>query len=440
MSELKITYVSPNELRPYSGNARSHSKKQIRQIAKSMERFGFTNPIITSDKGEVIAGHGRLSAAKLLGKESVPTIALAEMTEADRRAYILADNKLAELAGWDREMLGTELQFLHNEQFDDIGVIGFSVGEIDSILDEASEKSSVEPGPEDACSELTADTRTSRKDDIWELGGHRLICGDARAMASYDKLMQGQQADAVLTDPPFNVPIHGHVSGLGATKHQNFAMASGEMSEVEFTGFLYQFLNCAKQSAKSGAILFVFMDWRHLIELTTAGRESDLTLKNLVVWCKDNAGMGSFYRSQHELCFVFKNGDAPHTNNFELGQHGRYRTNVWQYAGVNTFKKDRSTELAMHPTVKPVAMIADAIRDVTRRGEIVLDPFAGSGTTIIAAEKTGRYARAIEYDAGYCDVTVKRWQSYTGKNAILFGSGQTFEDVETERTEVVTAI
>jgi DNA modification methylase len=214
-------------------------------------------------------------------------------------------------------------------------------------------------------------------------------------------------------------------------------MASGEMSEGEFTGFLSSFLSCAKVSSKNGAILFVFMDWRHLTELTAAGRDNDLALKNLVVWSKDNAGMGSFYRSKHELCFVFKNGDEAHTNTFELGQHGRYRTNVWEYAGVNTFRNGRLDELAMHPTVKPVAMIADAIRDVTRRAEIVLDPFAGSGTTVIAAEKTGRQARAIEYDAGYCDVIVRRWQKYTGKTAILDGSDSTFEDIESERARPI---
>jgi DNA modification methylase len=275
--------------------------------------------------------------------------------------------------------------------------------------------------------------------DLWILGNHRLLCGDARAPSDYQRLLEGQSADVVLTDPPFNVPIDGHVSGLGKVKHQEFAMASGEMSEREFTGFLSTFLGCAKACSKDGAILFVFMDWRHLSELTTAGRDNDLTLKNLVVWSKDNAGMGSFYRSKHELCFVFKSGGASHTNTFELGQHGRYRTNIWEYAGVNTFRNGRLDELAMHPTVKPVAMIADAIRDVTRRAEIVLDPFAGSGTTIIAAEKTGRHARAIEYDAGYCDVIVRRWQRYAGKAATFDQTQRTFEDMESERNAKAAA-
>jgi DNA modification methylase len=433
MSKLEIKYISPNELRPYAGNARTHSKKQIRQIAGSIERFGFTNPIIVSGHQEVIAGHGRLAAAKLLGHTSVPVVTLANMTEADRRAYVIADNKLAELAGWDRDTLAIELQFLQDVKFENIEVTGFSLGEIDLILDEASEKEPQEPGPEDEIPSSPATHIVTRRGDLWVLGAHRLLCGDARAPSDYQRLLEGKPADVVLTDPPFNVPIDGHVSGLGKIKHKEFAMASGEMSEREFTDFLSSFLGCAKACSKDGAILFVFMDWRHLTELTTAGRANDLSLKNLVVWSKDNAGMGSFYRSQHELCFVFKNGGGSHTNTFELGQHGRYRTNIWEYGGVNTFRKGRLDELAMHPTVKPVAMIADAIRDVTRRTEIVLDPFAGSGTTVIAAEKTGRQARAIEYDPGYCDVIVRRWQGYTGKTATLDRTQRTFEDIESGR-------
>jgi DNA modification methylase len=246
-------------------------------------------------------------------------------------------------------------------------------------------------------------------------------------------LLEGENADLVLTDPPFNCRIDGNVSGLGKVRHEEFAMASGEMSEAEFTAFLSTFLGCAKAHCRDGTILFVFMDWRHLFELTCAGREQGLVAKNLIVWAKDNAGMGTFYRSRHELVFVFKNGDAAHTNTFELGQHGRYRTNVWEYAGVNTFRAGRLDELAMHPTVKPVAMLADAIRDVTKRGSIVLDPFAGSGSTLIAAEKTGRQARCIEYEPKYCDVIVRRWQGYTGKAATFEGTDLTFEDFEGAR-------
>jgi DNA modification methylase len=432
MRQFKIEYVSPSTLRPYSGNARTHSNKQIKQIARSIERFGFTNPLLISADREVIAGHGRLRAAQLLGLSAVPIVVLATMSDADRRAYILADNKLAENAGWDRDILAIELQGLLDDKFEDLELTGFSLGEIDNILIDAADKSPAEPGPEDAAP-VKRETAVSRHGDLWVLGSHRLLCGDARVSDDYERILAGSKADLVMTDPPYNCRIKGNVSGLGKNQHPEFAMASGEMSETEFTEFLSTFLRLAKVNAADGSILFVFMDWRNLFELSVAGRNNDLELKNLIVWSKDNAGMGSFYRSKHELCFVFKSGDARHVNTFELGQHGRSRTNVWEYAGVNTFRSGRADELAMHPTVKPTAMIADAIRDVSKRGATVLDPFAGSGTTLIAAEKTGRRCAAIEYDPHYCDVIIRRWQAYSGKNALLEDGSLSFEDAEIAR-------
>ena len=343
---------------------------------------------------------------------------------------MLADNKLAELAGWDPDILAIELQGLLDVEFEDLELTGFSLGEIDNILSDASEKSAAEPGPENAIPDEVG-AAVSRFGDLWNLGSHRLMCGDARNETDYQRLLDGRRADVVLTDPPYNVRIGGNVSGLGKARHSEFAMASGEMSEAEFTAFLSAFLALAKTYSIAGAILFVFMDWRHLFEMSVAARTNGLELKNLIVWAKDNAGMGSFYRSKHELCFVFKSGEGPHLNTFELGQHGRYRTNVWEYAGVNTFRAGRADDLAMHPTVKPTAMMADAIRDVTKRGALVLDPFAGSGTTLIAAEKTGRTCCAIEYDPRYCDVIVRRWQAYTGKTATLEDE-RSFEEVEAE--------
>jgi DNA modification methylase len=432
MPSLAIQYVSPDRLRPYPGNARTHSRKQLKLIENSIKRFGFINPILVTDDFEVVAGHGRLQAAKSLGMQLVPVVALSSLSEADKKALRIADNRIAELSNWDRDILAIEYQGLENLQFDDPEVTGFSLGEIDTVLDEASEKKPVGPGPEDDLPPVVA-APVSRKGDLWVLGSHRLLCGDARSDGDYARLLEGKSADLVLTDPPWNVRIDGNVSGLGKVRHDEFAMASGEMSEAEFTDFLSIFLGCAKTHSRGGAILFVFMDWRHLFELTCAGRQQDLVLKNLVVWAKDNAGMGTFYRSKHELVFVFKNPDGGHINTFELGQHGRYRTNVWEYAGVNTFRAGRLDELAMHPTVKPVAMLADAIRDVTKRSAIVLDPFAGSGSTLIAAEKTGRQARCIEYEPKYCDVIVRRWQAYTGKAATFEGTDLTFEDFEGAR-------
>jgi DNA modification methylase len=432
MSKLQIQYVSPDRLRPYPGNARTHSRKQIKLIADSIKRFGFINPILVTNDFEVVAGHGRLQAAKSLGMQLVPVVAMSSLSEADKKAIRIADNRIAELSNWDRDILAIEYQGLHDLEFDDIEVTGFSLGEIDIILDEASEKKPVGPGPEDDLPPVAA-APVSRKGDLWILGSHRLLCGDARSDSDYARLLEGQSADLVLTDPPFNCRIDGNVSGLGKVRHEEFAMASGEMSEVEFTEFLSNFLGHAKARSKDGAILFVFMDWRHLFELTCAGREQGLALKNLIVWAKDNAGMGTFYRSKHELIFVFWKADAAAINTFELGQHGRYRTNVWEYAGVNTFRAGRLDELAMHPTVKPVAMLADAIRDVTKRNAIVLDPFAGSGSTLIAAEKTGRRARCIEYEPKYCVVIVRRWRAYTGKAATFDRIELAFEDFEGAR-------
>jgi DNA modification methylase len=280
----------------------------------------------------------------------------------------------------------------------------------------------------------------TRRGDLWLLGEHRLICGDSRERAVYDALMGAEAADLVFTDPPYNVKIGGNVCGLGAIQHEEFAFASGEMSEAEFIAFLAAFLTETKRVSVDGATLFVCMDWKHIHEVTVAARQTDLDIRNLCVWVKDNGGMGSFYRSKHELVFVFKVGTAPHTNSFGLGDTGRYRTNVWDYAGVNTMKAGRMDELAMHPTVKPVALVADAIRDCSKRGETVLDCFAGSGTTLIAAEKCGRRARLVEFDGAYCDRIVARFESFTGKQARLEESGQSFEDAAAKRAEVASLV
>ncbi|OYZ14819.1 MAG: DNA methylase N-4 [Sphingomonadales bacterium 28-64-96] len=420
-------------LRPYSRNARVHSKKQIKQIAASIERFGFVNPVLVSDTGEIVAGHGRVEAAKLLGMKTVPTLALSHLSEAERRAYVLADNKLALNAGWDPEILALELQGLIELDFD-VEITGFSLAEIDLALDR---KADADPdgsdAPEDAIPQPVG-TSVIRRGEIWQLGRHKLLCGDAREPADFAALMGDERADLVFTDPPYNVKIDGNVTGLGKIKHREFAFASGEMSESEFTMFLTATLGNVSAHMRDGAIAFVCMDWRHMGELLAASRQAFTEFKNLIVWNKAQGGMGAFYRSKHELIFAFKQGTAPHTNSFGLGQTGRYRTNVWDYAGMNSISASRAEELAMHPTVKPVALIADAIRDCSRRGEIVLDCFGGSGSTLIAAEKTGRSARLIEYDALYCDTIIRRWQSFTGKHATLASTGERYEDAAQERT------
>jgi DNA modification methylase len=400
----------------------------VRQIADSIRRFGFTNPVLVSDEGEIIAGHGRVLAAKELGLETVPTLRLSHLTSEERRAYVLADNKLALNAGWDTETLAIELEALIALEFD-VSLTGFSLAEIDFTLDKAREASTEAPdNPADRIPD-PGTVAVANAGDLWHLGRHRLLCGDARSPHSVARLLGDDKADLIFTDPPYNVPINGHVSGLGAMRHREFAFAAGEMTRAEFTRFLTKTLANAAAVAKDGAIAYVCMDWRHMRELLDAGDQVFSEQKNLCVWNKVNGGMGTFYRSKHELIFVYKVGTAPHTNSFGLGETGRYRTNVWDYAGISSLGADRRAELAMHPTVKPVALVADAIRDCSRRGEIVLDLFGGSGTTLIAAETCGRQARLLEYDPIYCDTTLRRWEAYTGKQATLDGDGRVFEDV-----------
>lgn len=423
-----VTERSIQSLRPYAGNARTHSKKQIGQIARSIERFGFTNPVLVSDDGEIIAGHGRVEAARSLGIKSVPTLALSHLSETERRAYVLADNKLAENAGWDKEVLAIELQALVDLEFD-TELTGFSLAEVDLVLDEAAEADTDGNNtPEDIVPTISRDAVT-RRGDLWLLGNHRLLCGDTQQQLDIDRLMGGERADILFTDPPYNVTIDGNVCGLGSVKHREFAFASGEMNRAQFVTFLKSTLGNMAGVMRDGAIAYVCMDWRHMGELLEAGETSFTEFKNLVVWNKTNGGMGAFYRSKHELIFVFKQGTAAHTNSFGLGETGRYRTNVWDYAGISSISADRSDELAMHPTVKPVELVADALRDCSRRGEIVLDGFGGSGSTLIAAQKTGRNARLIEYDPLYCDTIIRRWQAYSGKQSRLASSDASFEDV-----------
>lgn len=413
-------------LKNFSGNARTHSKKHIRQIAESIKTFGFTNPVLIDEKNTILAGHGRVEAAKLLGLETVPCRLISTMTDAQKRAYVLADNKLALNAGWDEELLAKELGELQHLDLDfDLEITGFSIPEIDGLIEGLEPE---EPGDPADDAPAPDGPPLCRLGDVWKLGRHRLICGDALDPNIVATLMDGEQARMVFTDPPYNVPIDGHVGGLGKTKHREFAMASGEMTSAQFKGFLETaFRNLADHSV-DGAIHYVCMDWRHMSELLAAGDAVYDELKNLVVWVKDNGGMGTFYRSRHELIFAFKTGCAAHINTFELGQHGRYRTNVWNYRGVNTMKAGRMEELSLHPTVKPVQMIADAIKDVSARGDIVLDLFGGSGSTLIAAEKTGRRGFLCELDPVYCDRIIRRWEAFAGDDAELLLREETSDE------------
>jgi len=422
--DLRVVYRPIGDLKPYSGNARTHSKAQIRQLADSIKAFGWTNPILVDDAGGIIAGHGRVEAARLLGFDHVPVIGIAGMTDAQKRAYIIADNKLAENAGWDNDLLRIELKGLVDLDFE-IGLIGFDVPELDLLLaDEAGDDEPPVPEP-------ATGTPVCRPGDLWLLGRHRLLVGNALNAESYAIAADGEPAAAMFTDPPYNVPVDGHVCGLGRIRHREFAMASGEMSPEEFRRFLETFMTHARGVLKPGAVAFVCMDWRHIADVIGAGQATLGELINLCVWNKMAGGMGSLYRSQHELVPVFRTPGAGHRNNVQLGKHGRNRTNVWDFTGVQA----RRNELKLHPTVKPVAMIAEALMDVTARDELVIDPFAGSGSTLLAAEQTGRRAACIELDPAYADVIIRRFQEAAGTDARHAVWDQTFNELEAETKE-----
>jgi DNA modification methylase len=433
---LSIQYCEVKDLKPDPKNSRVHSKKQVRQIAKSIEAFGFNVPVLIDQNRQVIAGHGRIEACSLLGIGKVPTIALEGMTEAQIRAFMIADNRLTENATWDEKLLGEQLKTLSEIDLDfELEATGFETTEIDLLI-EGIASTAVASDPADQVPEVDTQVQVTREGDLWLLDGHRVLCGNALQLESYSTLLNGKYADCVFSDPPYNVPIAGHASGLGKVQHEDFVMASGEMSESEFIAFLTHALELSAQHSKEGSLQFICMDWRHSQELLAAGKQVYSELKNLCVWVKDNAGMGSLYRSQHELVFVFKHGEGPHRNNVQLGQHGRYRTNVWHYPGANSFSRsgEEGNLLAVHPTVKPAALVADAILDCTRRGEIVLDPFLGSGTTVIAAQRTGRLCFGLELHPPYVDAIVRRWQKFTGNNAVHSQSGRAFDELEQERT------
>jgi DNA modification methylase len=427
----KLAFLSLDLLTTNPSNARKHSRPQIRDIAKSIKAFGFAAPVLVDRDRKILAGHGRYEAAKLLGLSEIPVIFLDHLTEAQAKAFALADNQLHDRSTWDDFKVAVQLKELSDSDLDfDIEAVGFELPELDLRIqslgapDAADKADEFEPSTEPAISVAG---------DLWFLGPHRLYCGNALDAEVY-ALMGVEKAAAVFTDPPYNVKIDGHVSGLGRVTHREFAMASGEMTDEEFAEFLLATMKRICAHTTPGALIYTCMDWRHMGEMLIAGRSTECELLNLVVWAKLNGGMGSLYRSRHELIFVFKNGKHAHLNNVQLGRFGRNRTNVWNYPGFNGFaRKGSKNASALHPTPKPVTLVADAILGSTKRDDIVLDPYLGSGTTILAAERTGRRCFGIEIDPIYVDTAVGRWQRMTGleaKNA----QSQTFAQVKAERS------
>jgi len=430
-----VVYRPLHELKLDPNNPRVHSPRQVRQIARSIEAFGFNVPVLVDTNLTVLAGHGRIRACQLLGWNRVPTIQLEHLSEAQARAFMIADNRLTENSTWDDRLLAEQLKQLSELELDfDLEATGFTIGEIDLRIEGLELAAGRNTDPVDVMPPATGGPPVSHAGDVWLLGHHRILCANALNEAAYLKLMEGQRAAMVFTDPPYNVPIEGNVSGLGALHHRDFVMGSGEMNEAEFTAFLTQACTLLARHSRDGSIHFIFLDWRHASELLAAGREVYSELKNLCIWVKNNGGMGSFYRSRHELVFVFKHGRAQHRNNIQLGQFGRNRTNVWEHPSPSSFARpgEEGNLLALHPTVKPAALVADAIMDASARGDIVLDGFLGSGTTIIAAERTRRRCYGLELDPLYVDTIIRRWQAYTGEGARHGTSGRSFGELEAE--------
>jgi len=428
VKKYEYQIVDIDSIAPYAHNAKKHPQKHVRQIANSILRFGFINAILVCD-GEILAGHGRYLAAKLVGLKKVPVIFVDNLDDPKATAYRLADNVLTLNTENDEGILKVEIDKLMGLELDfALEDIGLETAEIDILIDGDAP---TESDPADDLPLIDPELPTiTRRGDRWDMDGHRLICGDSRETETFKQLLTGETAHMCLTDPPFNVPVNGHVCGAGKVKHDEFAMASGEMSEEEFIAFLACIIALMIEFSRDGSLHYVFMDWRHIYELLKAGRDRYSELKNICIWNKTNGGMGSFYRSQHEMIAVFKNGTAPHLNTIELGKHGRYRTNVFDFAGANAFGGGQE-DLKLHPTVKPVGLLVEMIKDCTRRGHIVLDPFSGSGSTLIACEKSGRQARCIEFEPKYCDVTIRRWQALTGKDAVNATTGKTFNETAT---------
>ena len=426
--EIQIQYRALGDIVLDSRNPRQHSQRQVNQIADSIREFGFVMPVVIDDSGHVVIGHGRVLAARKLGMARVPD---RHLSRGQLKALRIADNRLAQHAHWDERLLGENFLELKELELDfDLSITGFRLPEIDLAMQKLDERLTVDANDE---ADATTGLGVCRFGDVWQLGEHRVHCGDATSEPAFDSMMNGERANVVFVDPPYNVPIDGHVSGSGKIRHREFSQGSGELSREEFTRLLTASCALLAKYSENGAIHYVCMDWRHADELLTAGRDVYSELKNIVVWVKSNAGMGSLYRSQHELVFIFKASTGRHSNNIELGRYGRNRTNVWHYDSASTQARKGNNLLELHPTAKPVQLVMDALLDCSNRGEIVLDSFLGSGTTLLAAERTGRICRGIELDPLYVDTAIRRWQNLTGRDATRLSDGKPFREIEFEK-------
>ena len=427
---LKVMDAQIVELHAFQKHAREHPAHQIRALARSIESFGFNVPVVIDDQHRLLSGHARVAAAERLGWTSVPAIQVSDLSEAERRAFVLADNRLAEQGRWDDALLAENFQILEALEPDfALEDTGFSVPEIDHFLGLAILDG--EAGLDDEVHVLNGPP-VCQPGDLWQLSDHRLYCGDALEAAAYGVVMGQDRARIMLSDPPYNVRAR-HIGRIASERHGDFACGAGELDDAGFVDFLGSIFENARQTMIDGALAYIFMDWGHAWHALEAGRTVFDDLKNICVWNKTAGGMGSFYRSQHELVMIFKAGRAAHVNNIRLGRTGRNRSNVWDYPGVNVSAgavedASRSDALALHPTIKPVKLLAEAILDTSRPGDIVLDPFLGAGSTLMAAERTGRICRGIELDPRYADATLRRWRAYTGDEPVHAPTGLSYAE------------
>ncbi len=413
---IVLEHIETDKLQIYPRLLRKHSQSKTTRLARFIEKSGVITPLVIDKNNFVVLGNARLGALKILGLTSIPVIRADHLDDIMIKALILADNQFTLNAEWYKDALREELIYLSSHTTE-IGLelvdLGFETPQLDIIIGEQDYIGGDMPIP------VANEFAVTKTGDIWSLGRHKLICGDARDHNVYVALMGDARAEMVFADLPYNVPISGHVCGNGSIQHHEFVMGSGEMDPSEFISFMASIFNQLRVFSTEGSVHMQCMDWRHSLEILTAAQQAGYTYLNMACWVKHSGGMGSFYRSQHELIHIFKSGASGHINNIMLGKHGRNRTNVWQYEGANSFSSARKGDLALHSTTKPVDMIADAIKDCSHRSAIILDPCGGSGTTLIAAERTNRMARLIEIDPRYCDVIVRRWEQCTGKKACL---------------------
>jgi len=424
---LALIDLPIDALRFPSRKVRATDEAHVQEIARAIASLGFCAPILIGKDNVVLDGQSRIEATRRLGFVQIPCIRVEHLTQNEQRLLSLAVNRLGEKGRWDLGELKIEFEELILAEAP-IEITGFALDEIDQIV-LGDEPSAIETGP---LAPAVGATAVARSGDVFRLGRHKLVCGDATDARVWRRLMESdERAQALLSDEPYNVKINGHVSGSG---HREFAMASGEMTDVEFTAFNDGWVGCVLPWLCDGAVFGTFIDWRGYPTVHAAAVKAGLVPLNLIVWGKTNAGMGSLYRSQHELLPLFKKGVAPHVNNVELGKRGRWRSNLWTYPGASSLGSDARRGLQDHPTVKPVTMLEDAMLDLTNRDDLILDPFLGSGSTLIACEKTGRVCRGLELDPLYADVIVRRFEAATGVSVVLEETGERFEDVAARRS------